>query len=238
MTKLALVTTAVFSCLVAGSAVAADMPVKAYPGQNYAHSWNGFYVGGVVGAGIVTPQFNDLDDFFTFSSWQAGKWAMTGGLTGGYNWQSGSAVFGVEADINWTNFSNTLTNPDFDSQFDSKWNWFSTVRGRFGLALDRTLIYATAGVALVSQEYRVSEPRDGCDNGKVCAKRKRTEVGLALGAGAEYAFGNNWSLKAEYLFIKLPTQDANDFANNSDAAFQFTTEAHFARIGLNYRFGH
>jgi outer membrane immunogenic protein len=237
MMKLSLVTTAVLTCLVTGSAVAADMPVKAYPGQSYAHSWNGFYVGGVVGAGIITPQFNDLDGFFADTSWQTGDWAFTGGLTGGYNWQYGSAVFGVEADINWTSFSNSSTNPAFDSQFDAKWNWFSTIRGRFGLALDRTLVYATAGVAIVNQNYNVFYPSDGCGN-DVCAKLKKTEVGLALGAGAEYAFGNNWSLKAEYLFIKLPTKEVNDFGQDDRAAFQFTTDAHFARLGLNYRFGH
>jgi outer membrane immunogenic protein len=237
MMKRSLVVSAL--CLVAGSAIAADMPVKAYPRNNYqpgAYSWNGFYVGGVVGAGIVTPQFTDHDAFFTESLWQAGDWSFTGGLTAGYNVQYGAAVFGVEADINWTSFDNSLTNASFGSQFDSKWNWFSTVRGRFGLAFDRALIYATAGVAIVNQDYNVFYPGFLCGD-EVCAKHKKTDIGLALGAGAEYALGNNWSFKAEYLFIKLPTKEANDFAVNSNAAFQFTTDAHFARVGLNYRFG-
>jgi outer membrane immunogenic protein len=239
MTK-RLVLSAVLTCFVAGSAAAADMPTKAAPYRNYqpgAYSWNGFYVGGVVGAGIVTPQFSDLDAFFTDGNWQAGAWSGTAGLTAGYNVQYGAAVFGIEADINWTSFDRSLSNPDFGSQFSAKWDWFSTVRGRFGLAFDRALIYATAGIAIVNQDYLVSYPSDGCEY-DVCAKHKKTEVGLALGAGAEYALGNNWSFKAEYLFIKLPTKEVNDFAKDDDAAFQFTTDAHFARIGLNYRFGY
>jgi outer membrane immunogenic protein len=239
MTK-RLVLGTVLTCFVAGSAAAADMPTKAPYRNNYqpgGYSWNGFYVGGVVGAGIVTPQFTDLDGFFTEGGWQAGNWAGTAGLTAGYNVQYGAAVFGIEADINWTSFDRSLSNPDFDSQFDAKWNWFSTVRGRFGLAFDRALIYATAGVAIVDVNYNVFERGYDCSE-YVCAKLKKTEVGLALGAGAEYALGNNWSFKAEYLFIKLPTKEVNDFEKSSDAAFQFTTDAHFARVGLNYRFGY
>jgi outer membrane immunogenic protein len=239
MTK-RLVLGAVLTCFVAGAAAAADMPTKAAPYRNYqpgAYSWNGFYVGGVAGVGIVTPQFSDLDVFFTYGNWQAGAWSGTAGLTAGYNVQYGAAVFGIEADINWTSYDRSLVNPAFDSQFDAKWNWFSTVRGRFGLAFDRALVYATAGVAIVDVNYTVFDQGYDCSE-TTCAKLKKTEVGLALGAGAEYALGNNWSFKAEYLFIKLPTKEVNDFERNSSAAFQFTTDAHFARVGLNYRFGY
>jgi len=231
---------AVMTAVLAGSAAAADMPTKAAPYRNYqpgTYSWQGFYVGGTVGAGIVNPQLTDHDAFFTYGDWPAGEAAFTGGLTAGYNVQYGAAVFGIEADINWTSFDRTLTNPAFGSQFDAKWNWFSTVRGRFGLAFDRALVYATAGVAIVGQDLKAFYPGDQCGD-VACAKAKKTEVGLALGAGAEYALGNNWSFKAEYLFIKLPSKEANDFAVNDSAAFQFTTDAHFARIGLNYRFGY
>jgi hypothetical protein len=83
MTKLSLVATAVLTCLIAGSTVAADMPVKAYPGHNYqTYSWSGFYVGGVVGAGIVTSQFSDHDTFFVNGNWQAGGWSDRGPKSG------------------------------------------------------------------------------------------------------------------------------------------------------------
>jgi outer membrane immunogenic protein len=219
--------------------MAADMPTKSPVYRPEAFSWSGFYVGAVAGAGIVTPQFNDKADVFTVGSWQAGDWAFTGGGTVGYNWQSGYAVFGVEADFSWTNFDRSLVNPAFPSQFDAKWNWFSTVRARFGLALDRTLVYATAGVAIVDQDYDVFRQGHGCGptTGDPCAKLSKTEVGLALGTGVEYALASNWSFKAEYLFIKLPTKDIGlSFQENQFRTFQYATDAHFARVGLNYRF--
>src|SRR5262245_11890344 len=171
--------------------MAADLPTKSPVYRPQAFSWSGFYVGGVVGAGIVTPQFTDHEAFFTSSNWLAGGWAATGGGTVGYNWQWGSGVFGVEADFNWTSFDGRLSNRAFLSQFDAEWNWFSTVRARFGLALDRTLVYATAGVAIVDLDYQVSHPEPGCGPGP-CAKLSKTEVGLALGTGVEYAWANNW----------------------------------------------
>jgi len=237
MMKRSFVLSAVLTCVLTGTAMSADMPTKSPVYRSEAFSWSGFYVGAVAGAGIVTPQFDDKAEGFIGSSWQAGDWAFTGGGTVGYNWQSGSAVFGVEADFSWTNFDRSLTDLGRSSQFDAKWNWFSTVRGRFGLALDRTLVYATAGVAIVDLDYEVFRQGDGCGPTSGCAKLSKTEVGLALGTGVEYALASNWSFKAEYLFIKLPTKEiGQSFQENQFRTFQYTTDAHFARVGLNYRF--
>jgi opacity protein-like surface antigen len=64
-------------------------------------------------------------------------------------------------------------------------------------------------VAIVDLDYEVFRQGHGCGptSGDSCAKLSKTEVGLALGAGVEYALASNWSFKAEYLFIKLPTKD-------------------------------
>jgi outer membrane immunogenic protein len=236
MMKRSFVLSAVLTCVLIGSAMAADMPTKSPVYRPEAFSWSGFYIGAVAGAGIVTPQFNDGQAFIAGDR-QAGDWAFTGGGTVGYNWQSGSAVFGVETDFNWTNFDQSVTAANV-LQFDAKWNWFSTVRARFGLALDRTLVYATAGVAIVDLDYQAFRVNLGCGpTPNPCAKLSKTEVGLALGAGVEYALAGNWSFKAEYLFIKLPTEDIGLSFVNSPVKLQYTTDAHFARVGLNYRFG-
>jgi outer membrane immunogenic protein len=233
MMKRSLVAGAVLTSILAGSAMAADMPTKSPVYRSEAFSWSGLYVGGVVGAGIVTPQFTNPVTINL--SWPAGNWAFTGGGTVGHNWQWGSAVFGVEADFNWTNFDRIRLDQSFNSEFDAKWSWFSTVRGRFGLAVDRTLVYATAGVAIVDLDYRVHFQGSTCSPSTICAKLSKKEVGLALGTGLEYAWTNNWSLKAEYLFIKLPTMEGLFLRDPIN--FQYTTDAHFARLGLNYRFG-
>jgi outer membrane immunogenic protein len=237
MTK-GLVLGAALTCFIGGSAAAADMPTKA-PYRNYqpgTYSWQGFYVGGTAGAGIASSSSSDFNEDFSFQNMHNTGWAGTAGVTVGYNWQRGAAVFGVEADFNWTSFNKSVFNPAFDSQFDSKWNWFTTVRGRFGLAFDRSLVYATAGVAIVKTQNQLFFPEDGCDED--CVSLKKTQVGLAVGAGVEYALADNWSFKAEYLYIKLPSQNLGPQPIDEFSSFQFLQDAHFARVGLNYRFGY
>ena len=70
---------------------------------------------------------------------------MVGG-TLGYNMQFGSAVFGVEADIDWSGVKgSTTTNCPLGCE--TKNTWFGTARGRIGYAFDRFLPYFTGGAA-------------------------------------------------------------------------------------------
>ena len=77
----------------------------------------------------------------------------TVGVTAGYNYQFGHTVLGIEGDFNWANvdktkpfaLEQTMTHAAAATRF--KMDEFATLRARGGLALDQTLIYATAGVA-------------------------------------------------------------------------------------------
>ena len=203
-----------------------------------AYNWSGFYVGGVVGGGIVTPKSAD-PAYLNMSYYvAAGDWAFTGGATAGYNWQVGHTVLGIEADFNWTNYDHSVIN-NAGGQLDTKWSWFSTVRARAGLAVDRTLVYVTGGLAFVNLDYLAYNRPNGCGPAALtCAKLRTTETGLATGAGLEHSWSGNWSFKAEYLFIHLPTRNIKDSIDpDPNAQYQFTTNAHFARFGLNYRWG-
>ena len=72
----------------------------------------------------------------------------------------------------------------------------------------------------------------------------RTRLGYAAGGGIEVALGNNWSAKAEYLFV-----DFKPSSVNSSNLIALTTplpaqpfihsvdlKADILRLGLNYRF--
>jgi outer membrane immunogenic protein len=111
------------AAMIAGPAMAADMPVKAPvykapPPVVLAYSWTGFYVGANVGYSWGTAS-NDWNFFApngltgaTICSTPnvAGAFCATGsdsnklngaigGFQAGYNWQSGNFVAGVETDI-------------------------------------------------------------------------------------------------------------------------------------------
>jgi len=107
------------SALLGGSALAADLPVKAPPPGCPGCNWNGFYVGVNVGGGIAHDQSQDAITLFpagnfggavapgvanpisntTYSSSPAG---LLGGGQLGFNWQMGHLVLGAEGDWDWT----------------------------------------------------------------------------------------------------------------------------------------
>jgi outer membrane immunogenic protein len=64
-------------------------------------------------------------------------------------------------------------------------SWFGTVRGRFGYAWDRVLVYGTGGAAFIKQNI------SACDLFAGCVAANSNITGWTAGAGVEYAFWNN-----------------------------------------------
>jgi opacity protein-like surface antigen len=154
----------------ASSGWAADLSYKDEqpPISAYSSSWAGLYFG--VQAGAIVDGDNDLDsvrsggsaggaggggaavgrnlrgvrsvggaggdggDAFLVSSDGENSDALVG-LHVGYNWQNGHLVYGLEADIDANNSLDTL---------------LGSLRARVGYGTDRTLFYATAGLAYLS----------------------------------------------------------------------------------------
>jgi outer membrane immunogenic protein len=149
-----ILTTVLFSAIVAGSAVAADLPPAPPPRAPvvYAppppvYSWTGFYIGINGGWG-----FGKSD--WTFDNFSTGNFNVNGGVLGataGFNWQSDWFVAGLEgdADGSWMDGKSAACVPvtTNGAQCETKNKWLATLRGRIGYAADRVLFYATGGVA-------------------------------------------------------------------------------------------
>ena len=107
---------------IAAPASAADMAVKARPPAPVIapiYDWTGFYIGGNGGWGQSRNCWDFLDAAgFAVAS---GCRERSGGLAGGqigYRWQASQWVFGVEAQGDWADLSNTrisLFNPPSSS---------------------------------------------------------------------------------------------------------------------------
>ncbi|MBZ9676252.1 outer membrane protein [Mesorhizobium sp. ES1-1] len=196
-----------------------------------AFNWTGLYVGGHVGYG-----FGQTDA--TFSAPNTPGFAATqdydvdgflGGVQVGYNYQMNSLVLGVEADFSGADInggSDEINIGVRGDTYDTKIDWFGTVRGRVGYAMDRTLIYGTGGLAFGSVENRYL---DGPDNS---FSEKSTKTGWTAGAGIEYALDDHWSAKAEYLYVDLGNQTIDYGGSNTE----FDNKFHTVRLGLNYKF--
>jgi outer membrane immunogenic protein len=202
-------------------AIAADMPGRRAPQPVYAQAapmftWTGFYLG--ANAGAVWGDFTKAGKFID------SKYGFTGGITGGYNHQINNFVVGLEGDYNYSGMGGrgfALPGPAF---VKGELTSFGTLRGRLGVAFDRALIYGTGGYA-----FGFSSLESGF------AKSTSSHHGYVIGAGLEYAFTQNVSAKAEYLYMPLDAKNAlavPGFGVGSKTGI----DANVLRAGVNYRF--
>ena len=202
------------------SASAADLPramppVKAPAYVPAVYSWNGFYLGINGGGGWGHSNWNN----------GVGSADVSGGLAGvtaGYNWQTGQWVFGLEADIDWSNIKGNFTNAGCPFGCETKNSWLGTARGRIGWAFDRWLPYVTGGAAFGD----VKATQAGI------ASASDTSVGWTVGAGIEAAVVANWTAKVEYLYADLGHVNCSVCLPATNVNFR----TNIVRAGLNYRF--
>ena len=252
MNRLLLATVAVFGLV--GVAPAADLgPVPVRPIFMPAFNWSGCYLGGYVGGAWTaeTVRATDVSGYngFPFDAWVYNtSSSILGGGTAGCNWQGiGSPlVLGAEGELGYLKMTGSGVDPfDVFSSIQSSvrvGDWYGMVTGRAGYAWDRVMLYVKGGVAFVEVRATVTDP---VINPGFVAQKSETKATWTLGGGLEWAFANNWSVKAEYMFIGLD----NEMACGSTAGipslvapgqYCFTHQLdgiHTAKIGVNYLFG-
>lgn len=226
----------IFAVAAASVAALAASSASAQDGAVFA----GPYVGVTVGASSLDANFVDGDEYYTYGSVNKTKTGLVYGVTAGYNLPVGSnAVVGVEADFNG---NTTRINHDFndwESHLRQSNPWFATVRARAGMTTGNAMFYATAGLAVVRNNNKVWEYEGagyGCGyyDYEVC--KATTNVGLAVGAGAEIALNDKVSVKGEYLHIDSGTQTYRAPGGDDYEYVSFTNKQNIARVGFNYKF--
>ena len=215
------------------------------------HNWGGLYGGATVGA---TSFKTDTADYWCWYACDApgnSEVKLSGGLTGGYNWQlSDNFVVGIEADISTGAKSSETINYREDSgddgvTWDSKWSSLATVRGRAGLAVDRTMVFVTGGLAIAKAKYDAQSFYPAYPQYEDRASWDGNLTGLVVGVGVEHALTKNMSLKAEYLHVAMPKKSAcwrddgdvcQDEGAENDDTVHWTTSADMFRVGMNWKF--
>jgi opacity protein-like surface antigen len=254
--KFRAVSLAVATVALATPSFAADMPVKARApaAAVCGNQFNGFYLGGNVGAVAYTATRTDIDGLFVDNSdFSANKIGATAGVQAGYDWQFCNKLFGVVADWNWSDAkANTQINPNgtiFSPTNDigARLNWFSTVRARAGLVVDNALFYITGGLAIAdvdsSYDRRLLTAFGPPPVTLTVANSfSQTRYGFAAGAGTEVLLGGNWTLNAEMLYLQFAQERQSlevpvaIFGAPGTRQFDENDQAFVARVGLNYRF--
>ena len=213
--------TAALLASVAASAFAADLPTQKGPPPAPVYvpppfTWTGFYVGVNGGYGFGSGGNATLGN-------------PSGGLVGGtvgYNYQIGQFVTGLEGSLDWADLTKSQTLLD-GSLTKARVDSLGDILARFGFAADRALFYVAGGYAggdvrgADSTAAGLSYSNSGWQNG------------WALGGGVEYAFTNNISLKAEYLYSQL--SDKTYFAGSPDVV-KTGVNVNAFKTGINYKF--
>lgn len=211
--------------MLAGTAFAADMPVKAPPAPP-PPTWTGTYIGINGGYQWVTAR----ESTFPFTA-TTGDFTVRGGLAGvtyGGNWQMGHAVLGFESDLDWSRTTTNTTFPGICAAAICFTNnkSLSTERIRAGWDFNGWMVYGTLGAAFA----RVQAGQGvGCAPG-LCAERWR--AGWTAGVGVETMFWRNWSAKVEYLHFDL----GEAIHTNPGTPVTALDRGDLVRAGINYHF--
>ena len=226
------------------AAIAADLPMKARPMVVETYGWNGFYAG--LNGGYSWGRSRSDAVFSTpagtvivppAGSITSSDFNLNGGVFGGqigYNVQTSSFVWGLEADLQWSGekgstaflCASTATGGvcmpgatflpagalGTSATLSQSIDWFGTVRGRVGmLVAPSVLAYVTGGLAYASVKSDLGISTTLANvfpAGTLTAaalSSSTTRLGWTFGGGVEAKFARNWSGKLEYLYMDLGT---------------------------------
>ncbi len=212
----------------ADDAVAPTVPVD----------WSGAYIGLQGGLGIADSSgLPGHDTAGPTSSYSYNIEDILLGVYAGINFQSDSFVFGVEADVEYSGLEERVTTIPLPPPFIgvprdviTDIEWLGSVRGRLGYAMDNVLIYGTGGVAFGDVQMSIGFPGGGL----IFHTYTETRVGWTVGGGAEIAFTENLTGRAEYRYI--------DLGHDQDRLPAFSSlldndlQIHAVQIGLSWTF--
>ena len=193
----------------ATSAMAADFPQRA-PGPIYADpvaarifDWSGFYLGGNLGYGWGNMAGINTGGFL-------------GGVHGGYNYMwPGGFLIGAEADLSLSGVTGSA------GPMNASLDYFNTIRGRIGFAVDRMLFYGTVGWGW---------GRGTLANGGL--SDRRAHGGWTFGVGVEGNITQNLIPRVEYLRLNLGAETYATIVG----PVRTEIDTNILRVGMSYKF--
>ena len=196
------------------------------------YDWSGTYAGAQIGFGggpAVTNELNWPSNTFGDGPLEYNADGFFGGLHIGRNMQSGSFVYGLEADAEYSDVKGTW---DWNNgnMLNKHIRWAGSLRARAGYAMDRVLVYGTAGAAVASVKMEV------IDGGPVGLSDTDTTFGWTVGGGAEYAIDNTWSTRIEYRYTDYGETDVAGSVFGGSWRYPHSNKVHAVRLGVSRKF--
>lgn len=236
MKKALLATAALGTVFIGGSSLAADFGIRA-PAPVPVFTWTGCYIGVHGGAGW-TDKTVSVPSIVPGESVTGHTFGALGGGQVGCNLQLGGWVIGIEGEGSAADIrgDTTQTILGITGTAHAETDWIASATGRLGWAWDRWLIYGKGGAAWAHDKYSLSIP--------VFPEQEtasETRTGWTVGGGIEWAFWNNWSMKAEYDYYDFGTSSVTLVGTFAGAPIevpgvQIRQRIQVGKLGINYRF--
>jgi outer membrane immunogenic protein len=110
-------------------------------------------------------------------------------------------------------------------------DYMGSLRARLGYAVDRLLMYGTLGMAWTHDKITIVTPVLPPGN----LSNTQTHIGVAVGAGLEYAYLNKLSARVEYLYTSYTHQDTY-FPDIVAGGIGVKANVQAVRLAVNYLF--
>ncbi|WP_209424312.1 outer membrane beta-barrel protein [Pararhodobacter sp. SW119] len=194
-------------------------PVRAQGmlGMQPGYDWTGAYAGLGVSQGRADYRYTPAPEF-----WPNGSGAGFGGLIG-YSWQQADRVYGVEAHFSAHRIRGSSATGMGLVETDMR--TLASIRGRAGIARNRTLFFATAGPAITNVRHTA------VDAG---LRDSQTVAGVMIGLGVEHALLSGWHLRGELEHYNFGN---GDFDTGNPGAFpDVRIRANVIRLSAVFRF--
>ena len=239
--KATLLAAGAFSLLTV-SAFGADLeiPLKTPPVPP-PFTWTSCYAGVQVGGGFGSTNFNDSAGILSpFTGFTSANTNMSGVLAGGQigcdyqftpNW-----VVGVEGAAAWTNFgSNTaVATPGLagdSATVTANTDLLTSATVRVGYAWNDWLLYGKGGAAWAGNRYSAFDAAMTYDYAGL-----ENRFGWTAGAGIEWAFWHDWSVRLEYDYYGFGTRSVTfiDNITGNVGPLDIKQNIQVVKLGLNF----
>jgi len=239
-------------------ALAAALPAAA---QDQDSPWSGWYLGANIGAnwsssdlkaavaqgnGAVVIPPADVNLINQTTGGSSNKTGFTGGIEGGYNYQMGSWLLGIETDFvaldnnerTTRNFQSTIGPATYALNQRAKTSWMWSLRPRLGYVSGPWLFYGTGGIATSKIKVAVDFSDNRTPQNIVSSDDSKTKTGWIAGAGVGYALTPNWSLKGEWLYADFGSISTTVVSPGGFVALtsRADVQTNLIRAGVDYRF--
>jgi outer membrane immunogenic protein len=225
------------------SAFAADLGIPSAQPQVVIppFTWTSCYAGVQAGGGWGKKNLTDTVGILSSiapGGFSAANLDVSGYMLGGQfgcDYQFAPTwVVGIEGAATGGNISKTtnLALPGDTASFRATTDFLASITGRIGYAWDRWMFYGKGGVAFVGDRYHVDDLA-----GSYFFDATENRIGWTAGAGIEWAFTPEWSVKLEYNYYGFGTksvllEDTTIFMNN--APVNINQNIQVVLLGVNF----